>query len=150
MAEKTKLKWLRKEFSSSEELEYYLAQLTHQDKLKSDIISLLGRFQHLLFASYEPDFLTITYNGQWDVNFGTTVGEPAAGEQAKAKRIRNVVESSSPKGASKKSSKLSSESSDSSKSKRVSSRHKYVKPLQKVRRDRRQSSRVPAPLRRIA
>src|SRR5262249_49651538 len=75
MAEKTKLKWLRKEFSSSEELEYYLAQLKHQDKLKSDIISLLQRFQHLLFASYEPDFLTITYNGEWDVGFGTSAGE---------------------------------------------------------------------------
>jgi hypothetical protein len=77
MAEKTKLKWLRKEFSSSEELEYYLAQLKHQDKLKSDLITLLQRFQHLLFASYEPDYLTITYsyNGQWDVNFGANANE---------------------------------------------------------------------------
>lgn len=73
MAEKTKLKWLRKEFSSSEELEYYLTQLKHQDKLKSDIIALLERFQHLLFQDYEPDFLTITYNGQWDVSFGPTI-----------------------------------------------------------------------------
>lgn len=69
MAEKTKLKWLRKEFSSSEELEYYLTQLKHQDKLKSDIVALLERFQHLLFQDYEPDFLTISYNGQWDVSF---------------------------------------------------------------------------------
>lgn len=75
MAEKTKLKWLRKEFGSSEELEYYLTQLKHQDKLKSDIISLLQRFQHLLFASYEPDFITITYNGDWDVSFGVGTGE---------------------------------------------------------------------------
>ena len=75
MAEKTKLKWLRKEFGSSEELEYYLTQLKHQDKLKSDIISLLERFQHLLFGSYEPDFLTITYNGQWDVSFGPVASE---------------------------------------------------------------------------
>ena len=75
MAEKTKLKWLRKEFSSSEELEYYLSQLKHQDKLKSDIISLLQRFQHLLFTSYEPDFLTITYNGEWDVSFGASASE---------------------------------------------------------------------------
>ncbi|MFY9222873.1 MAG: hypothetical protein WAQ98_09400 [Blastocatellia bacterium] len=73
MAEKTKLKWLRKEFSSSEELEYYLTQLKHQDKLKSDIIALLERFQHLLFQDYEPDFLTLTYNGQWDVSFGPTM-----------------------------------------------------------------------------
>lgn len=72
MAEKTKLKWLRKEFSSSEELEYYLTQLKHQDKLKSDIIVLLERFQHLLFQDYEPDSLTVSYNGQWDVSFATT------------------------------------------------------------------------------
>lgn len=72
MAEKTKLKWLRKEFSSSEELEYYLTQLKHQDKLKSDVIALLERFQHLLFQDYEPDFLTISYNGQWDVSFSNT------------------------------------------------------------------------------
>ena len=80
MAEKTKLKWLRKEFSSSEELEYYLTQLKHQDKLKSDIIALLERFQHLLFQDYEPDFLTIAYNGQWDVSFG-----PSSIEEAKQK-----------------------------------------------------------------
>lgn len=88
MAEKTKLKWLRKEFSSSEELEYYLTQLKHQDKLKSDIISLLQRFQHLLFASYEPDYLTISYNGQWDVNFS-----PASGEEAPNKKIKVAAES---------------------------------------------------------
>lgn len=77
MAEKTKLKWLRKEFSSSEELEYYLTQLKHQDKLKSDIVVLLERFQHLLFQDYEPDSLTITYNGQWDVSFASTNIEEA-------------------------------------------------------------------------
>lgn len=75
MAEKTKLKWLRKEFTSSEELEYYLTQLKHQDKLKSDIISLLERFQHLLFDNYEPDFLTIIYNGHWDVSFGPLISD---------------------------------------------------------------------------
>ncbi|MEW6731088.1 MAG: hypothetical protein AB1489_07115 [Acidobacteriota bacterium] len=84
MAEKTKLKWLRKEFNSSEELEYYLAQLKHQDKLKSDIISLLQRFQHLLFASYEPDFLAITYNGQWDVSF-----TPLSSEEIKERNLKS-------------------------------------------------------------
>lgn len=84
MAEKTKLKWLRKEFSSSEELEYYLTQLKHQDKLKSDIIALLERFQHLLFQDYDPDSLTITYNGQWDVNFASTSIEDAKQKMAAA------------------------------------------------------------------
>src|SRR4026208_1220377 len=91
MAEKTKLKWLRKEFSSSEELEYYLTQLKHQDKLKSDIVSLLQRFQHLLFAGYEPDFLTITFNGEWDVNFGPVVAEPTPSEETRRKRVRDVA-----------------------------------------------------------
>lgn len=86
MAEKTKLKWLRKEFGSSEELEYYLTQLKHQDKLKSDIISLLERFQHLLFGSYEPDFLTITYNGQWDVSFGPVASETILPDKPEAKK----------------------------------------------------------------
>jgi hypothetical protein len=117
MAEKTKLKWLRKEFSSSEELEYYLTQLKHQDKLKSDIISLLQRFQHLLFTSYEPDYLTITYNGQWDISFGPAVAETAAGEQGKMKRIKNSASSSSDV-ATKRNVKTSTESSRATRSKR--------------------------------
>lgn len=93
MAEKTKLKWLRKEFSSSEELEYYLTQLKHQDKLKSDVIALLERFQHLLFQDYEPDFLTIAYNGQWDVSFG-----PTNIEDPKQKIDLNTITAQTPKG----------------------------------------------------
>jgi hypothetical protein len=92
MAEKTKLKWLRKEFSSSEELEYYLTQLKHQDKLKSDIISLLERFQHLLFADYEPDVLTITYNGHWDITFGATSSESALNEEIKIKKEKPATQ----------------------------------------------------------
>lgn len=126
MAEKTKLKWLRKEFGSSEELEYYLTQLKHQDKLKSDLISLLVRFQHLLFAGYEPDFLTITFNGQWDVAFGPASVEPVPDE----KKIKSdKISSAKTKAAVKNVSKRSSEANLSPKRKLVSGSRINLKTL---------------------